>query len=209
MASKLNTEFNYRYQVIGETPWAKIKTLKGFLEGRKRAAGLELVGLKKIEAKRLELENAQRIGALPHVILCLEAELLELEGTIPAMREAYELNQQEIAILEKLLAELYEIAEPTRIAGYSDEEMYEANAANEYTATICKEILSEVIAHGHPSPAKIKNAMDHPPTFIALRNLGLIPKNAPMLTFGSNPLSLEVRLETPQLEDKKHETCHS
>ena len=29
MASKLNTEFNYRYQVIGDTPWERIKTLKG------------------------------------------------------------------------------------------------------------------------------------------------------------------------------------
>ena len=38
MAVKLNSEFNYRYQVIGETPWEKIKTLKGFLEGRVRAA---------------------------------------------------------------------------------------------------------------------------------------------------------------------------
>ena len=25
MASKFNTEFNYRYQVIGDTPWEKIK----------------------------------------------------------------------------------------------------------------------------------------------------------------------------------------
>ena len=37
MASKLNTEFNYRYQVIGDTAWEKIKTLKGFLEGRVRS----------------------------------------------------------------------------------------------------------------------------------------------------------------------------
>ena len=37
MASSLNSEFNYRYQVIGDTIWEKIKTLKGFLEGRVRA----------------------------------------------------------------------------------------------------------------------------------------------------------------------------
>ena len=43
MPAKLNTEFNYRYQVIGETVWEKIKTLKGFLEGRLRAAALEQV----------------------------------------------------------------------------------------------------------------------------------------------------------------------
>ena len=26
MASNLNSEFNYRYQVIGNTPWEKLKT---------------------------------------------------------------------------------------------------------------------------------------------------------------------------------------
>jgi len=43
MAQKFNTEFNYRYQVIGNTPWERIKTLKGFLEGRIRALALEEV----------------------------------------------------------------------------------------------------------------------------------------------------------------------
>ena len=41
MASNLNSEFNYRYQVIGSTLWEKLKTLKGFLVGTKRAAVLE------------------------------------------------------------------------------------------------------------------------------------------------------------------------
>ena len=41
MTSNLNSEFNYHYQVIGSTPWEKLKTLKGFLVGRKRAAVLE------------------------------------------------------------------------------------------------------------------------------------------------------------------------
>ena len=51
MASKFNSEFNYRYQVIGDTPWEKIKTLQGFLEGRIRAAALEEVSLLKNQAK--------------------------------------------------------------------------------------------------------------------------------------------------------------
>jgi hypothetical protein len=41
MPSKLNSEFNYRYLVNGETPWEKIKILKGFLEGRKHATKKE------------------------------------------------------------------------------------------------------------------------------------------------------------------------
>jgi hypothetical protein len=72
------------------------------------------------------------------------------------------LNKKEIKILEKLLEELYVIAEPTRIEGYSDEDMYEANAANEFTVNIGREIQAEMIANGRPSPAKLRNAMSNP-----------------------------------------------
>jgi hypothetical protein len=51
MASNLNSEFNYRYQVIGNTPWEKLKTLQGFLVGRNRAAVLEEVAALKYQAK--------------------------------------------------------------------------------------------------------------------------------------------------------------
>jgi len=51
MAQKFNTEFTYRYQVIGDTPWERIKTLKGFLEGRIRALALEEVSKLKHQAK--------------------------------------------------------------------------------------------------------------------------------------------------------------
>ena len=71
MPAKLNTEFNYRYQVIGETVWEKIKTLKGFLEGRIRAAALEEVSNLKYEAKLLELQSLKDNNALPHLILNL------------------------------------------------------------------------------------------------------------------------------------------
>ena len=80
MPSKLNSEFNYRYQVIGETVWEKIKTLNGFLEGRLRAAALERVADLKHQAKVSELAHLRDINALPHVILTLEAELVELES---------------------------------------------------------------------------------------------------------------------------------
>ena len=56
MAQPLNTEFNYRYQVLGSTPWERIKTLKGFLNGRLRAAALEQVADLKLRGKRAELQ---------------------------------------------------------------------------------------------------------------------------------------------------------
>ena len=64
--------------------------------------------------------------------------------------------------LKSLLEELYVIAEPTRIPGYSDEEMWEANQANEFTVNIGREIQAEMIANGRPSPAKLRNAMSNP-----------------------------------------------
>ncbi len=187
MASKLNTEFNYRYQVIGDTPWEKIKTLQGFLEGRIRAAALEEVNNLKSQAKVAKLKHLEENDGLQHEILELKAEILEGISHQPAAKEAFELNKKEIEILEKLLKELYVIAEPTRIEGYSDEEMFEANAANEFTVNIGREIQAEMIANGRPSPAKLRNAMSNPYTWNALKGIGLIPKETKILEGNINP----------------------
>ena len=188
MASKFNSEFNYRYQVIGDTAWEKIKTLQGFLEGRVRAAALEEVGDLKNQAKVAKLKHLQNGGnGLEHEILELKAEILEAESHEATAKEAFELNRKEIEILNKLLKELYVIAEPTRIKGYSDEEMWEANQANEFTVNIGREIQAEMIANGRPSPAKLKNAMSNPYTWNALKDIGLVPKETKILVGNINP----------------------
>jgi len=188
MASKFNSEFNYRYQVIGDTPWEKIKTLKGFLEGRIRAAALEEVQNLKNQAKVAKLKHLQNGGnGLEHEILELKAEILEAESHKETAKEAFELNKKEIEILKKLLKELYAIAEPTRIKGYSDEEMWEVNQANEFTVNIGREIQAEMICNGRPSPAKLKNAMSNPYTWNALKEVGLVPKETKILVGNDNP----------------------
>jgi hypothetical protein len=194
MASKLNSEFNYRHLVIGETPWEKIKTLRGFLIGRKRAAVLETVNDLKYRAKKAELAHLKTVPALPHILLNLEAEIMELESSLQDAYEAYRLNEDEIKVLEKLIAELLEIAEPTRIPGYSEEQMYEANAENEFTAMIAKEIYAEMVANGRPSPAKLHNAMSNPNTFLALQSIGLIPAKTKMLTVSADPCNIKLGL---------------
>lgn len=199
MSSKLNSEFNYRYQVIGETPWEKIFQLQNFLEGRVRAAVLEEVSELKYKAKLLELQNLKDINALPHVIMNLQAEIIELESFLPSQKESFQLNRDEIRILRKLLAELYEVAEPTRLhhedgTPYTDAEMFEANAANEFTVMIGKEIQAEIIANGRPSPAKLRNAMSNPHTFHALQKIGLVPPEAVLLEGNADPLNIELRV---------------
>jgi len=206
MASKLNTEFNYRYQVIGCTPWEKIKTLHGFLVGRVRAAVLEEVSQLKYKAQLAKLKRLESEAGLEEDILKLKAEIMETESHQQTAYEAYRLNEAEIEILNKLLKELYVIAEPTRIEGYTDEQMYEANAANEFTVDMGREIQAEMIANGRPSPARIRNAMSNPHTWNALKQIGLIPKKTKILEGNTNP-QLKIELKgvediIPPIEDK-------
>ncbi len=186
MASNLNSEFNYRYQVIGSTPWEKIKTLQGFYVGRKRAAVLEEVAELKYQAKLEELKHLKTVPALPHIVLNLQAEIIELESHLDDQKHAFELNRKEIKILEKYMAELYAEVEPTRLSHpdgtpYTDDEMFEANANYEFTVTVGREIQSEIIALGRPSPAKLLNAMSNPETLQSLQLIGLVPQGTELL----------------------------
>ena len=187
MASNLNSEFNYRYQVIGSTPWEKIKTLKGFLVGRKRAAVLEECGELKYQAKLEEMKHLKTVPALPHILLNLQAEILETESVLEDQAHAFELNRKEIKILEKLLNELYTEVEPTRLTHedgtpYTDDEMFEENANYEFTVTVGRELQSEIIALGRPSPAKLLNAMSNPQTLDTLMKIGIVPAGTRLLT---------------------------
>ena len=200
MAQKLNTEFNYRYQVIGDTPWERIKTLKGFLEGRIRALALEEVDKLKHQAQLSKLNYLKNGGeGLEHEILELKAEILEADSHQGSLDEAFELTQDEIKILKKLIKELYVIAEPTRIKGYTDEQMFEANAANEFTVNMGREIQSEMIANGRPSAARIRNAMSNPHTWNALKQVGLIPNKTKILEGNINP---QLKIELKGVEDE-------
>jgi hypothetical protein len=192
MASKFNSEFNYRYQVIGETIWEKIKTLKGFLEGRIAAGAMEEVSNIRYEAKLAEYEHLKSSNALPHVLLNFKADLLEIQAHEAIQKDAMDLNREEIKMLKSLLAECLAIAEPTRIEGYSDEEMFEANAMNEFTVLLAREIQSEIIANGRPSPAKIKNAMLCPQIFRRLQVAGLIPTEIRLIAPDDPILQLNV-----------------
>ena len=141
----------------------------------------------KYQAKLAKLKRLESEAGLEEDILELKAEIMETESHQQTAYEAYRLNEAEIEILNKLLKELYVIAEPTRIKGYTDEEMFEANAANEFTVNIGREIQAEMIANGRPSPAKLRNAMSNPHTWNALKGIGLIPRETKILEGNINP----------------------
>jgi hypothetical protein len=188
MPSKFNSEFNYKYQVIGCTPWERIKILKGFLEGRVRAVALEEVSHLQHDALLAEMAFLKTTGAPEHEQMRLQAKILESASSMVIIDEAYELNRQEIEILNRLIAECYEMAEPTRIEGYSDEEMFEVNASHEFAVTTMREMQSEIIANGRPNPATVLHAMNNPHVLTAILQSGLLPADAIPLLTGNAPL---------------------
>jgi hypothetical protein len=171
MAQVYNSEFNYRYQVQGLTPWAKLQTLKGFLESRKRAAVLEQVASLKHQSKLSKLKWGKEGNMPEHECMELEAEIMELESTTDDFAHAISLNKGELELLNNLIAEVYMECEPTRITGYTDDQMFEANAALEFTVTVINEIQSEMLANGRPSPAKLLNALSNPMSAAAVNVL--------------------------------------
>lgn len=192
MASRMNTEFNYRTQVIGETPWEKIKTLKGFLEGRKRAEALEEVSNIKMRAKYSKLEYL-RVNGPEYEALELEAEIMEYESSAEDAKEAYALNKKELVCIRALLDELYAIAEPTRIKGYDDDDMFEANSENEFATWVIREIQAEITATGRPSPAKLRNAMSSTLAINGLKALEVLPPEFAVVTGHNDIMYLQTR----------------
>ena len=205
MPSKFNSEFNYKYQVLGCTPWERIKILNGFLEGRVRAVVLEEVAHLKHDSLLAEMAFLKKNAAPEHEQMRLQAEIVESISHMVVVDEAYELNRQEIEILNKLIAECYEIAEPTRIEGFSDEEMFEANAAHEFTVLTMRQLQSEIVANGRPSHATVLHCMDNPLTMATALKSGLLPlESIPLLT--ANPpvfIATEMVAALDYIEDCK------
>ena len=188
MPSKFNSEFNYKYQVMGCTPWERIKILKGFLEGRVRAVALEECSHLQHDALLAEMAFLKTNGAPEHKQMRLQAKIVESVSHMVIVDEAYELNRQEIEILNRLISECYEMAEPTRIEGYTDEEMFEVNASHEFAVTTMREMQSEIIANGRPNPATVLHAMNNPHVLSAVLQSGLLPAEAIPLLTGNAPL---------------------
>jgi len=193
MAVKLNSEFNYRYQTLGLTPWEKLKQLKSFLEGRKASLKqYEIVALRR-KGMVSEIEYLKKQNAPDHIIIKKEVDLLEAQVHDEIEADAHEKNVLEVELLERLIAEVYEIVEPTRIPGYTDEQMFELNAANEFTHMIGREIYAEIVAVGRPSPAKVRNAMSNPYTLSALKKCGLLPNNMQYIEGNADPQQIELK----------------
>jgi len=77
--------------------------------------------------------------------------------------------------------------------------MFEANAANEFTVDMGREIQAQMIANGRPSAARIRNAMSNPHTWNALKQIGVIPKTTKILEGNVDP---QLKIELKGVEDE-------
>jgi hypothetical protein len=134
-----------------------------------------------------------------------------MESATDEVKKNFQDNRDEIKILEKLLAELYALAEPTRLrhkdgTSYSDEEMFEVNAANEFTVWLAREMQAEIMAHGQPSAAKIKNAMSNPITWNALKKIGIIDQSVKYIAGGVDPSVIQLMpVDFPKIVPSKED----
>jgi hypothetical protein len=62
----------------------------------------------------------------------LEAEIVEIESVQEDQAHAFALNKREIEVIQNILAELYAEVEPTRLPGYTDDQMFELNAGIDF-----------------------------------------------------------------------------
>jgi len=93
------------------------------------------------------------------------------------------------------------------MSGTTDDQMFEENANLEFTVTVGRELQSEIIAYGRPSPAKLLNAMSNPQTLQMLISVGLVPEGTTLLTAGSKEdflkLAVDVNSENKKLIESK------
>jgi len=163
--ARFNSTFNYITQVQGETIWERIKTLKGFLNGRKRAVKIqEKTKLEKLALEK-EIQNAIDTNQPEWEVLRLKSKLIDFTCWEDENKELMEETYAEIKALEKLLAELYsQVERYTHEDGtpYTDDEMFEANSETEFLAMAIKEIQADILATGRPNQMHIRWLMRTP-----------------------------------------------
>ena len=183
--ARLNTKFNYLTQIEGNTVWERIKTLQGFIEGRKRAMALKEVNKLESEAMEAELEDARANKPIWEVKR-LEAKKVEWDSVQEQLKKDWELCETELKELLEIQDMLYAQAERyTHPDGtpYTDDEMFEANAELEFVTMAAKEIQASIIAHGRPTPTQVRWLMSCPKGEEFLRAIpNLVPQDMKLLT---------------------------
>ena len=167
MASQVNHNAAYIYSVEGLTVWERLRVIRNFLEDRRLALALGEVGL---------LEAQYKLSIIKDEIE-FDFENTKYKIMLPQQMDALNKCKSEVKFLETLEKELIALAEPLRVAGKTDDEMYEINYYNELVAINVREAHADMVAYGRLAQDTVKRLLKCPPALDALATQGLINKN--------------------------------
>jgi len=142
MASQVNSQFAYLNLINGETVWERLRIVRNFIEDRKIAKKLQTTQLIKHQAFQLKVQEAVEGSAK----LFAQAELEEFEAHAEQQEDGYNKLDAELAFLLKYEAALAQSAEQTRVAGKTDDEMYQINMGTEVYLRNLKKIEVEQVS---------------------------------------------------------------
>lgn len=164
MASQLNHNAAYLYAVEGITVWERLRVIRNFLEDRRLAYNLAL-----LNKEKTEYEISQLTDSIEDSFKLREIELYK-----PQSEDGIKKCKDEIQFLEELEKQLIEKAEPLRVTGKTDDEMYEINFYNETIVRLVRKAHGEIISIGRISPETLENLFKCPPALEVLHTQGII-----------------------------------
>lgn len=173
---QLNRNAAYIYDVDGHTPWERLRVIRSFLKDRRRALALAELA---ITEERANVEKDPSSFSSRRALLEQEFSRSDLEDC-----------RREIAFLEGLERELIEVTEPTRVAGATDEEMYELNFFNEVVERDVFKVKVDLAALNHVQPSTMQSVLRNPRTIERLEQEKLLTGNLGALvlpTFNTPP----------------------
>jgi hypothetical protein len=175
MISPVNHNASYLFEVDGLTVWERLRSVRNFLSDRRKALKISEYSVKKYERDIAKLGNSDED----------QDTRFEMELHKDDTYQAVDVCRREVEFLEQFEKELMELAEQQRIAGKTDDEMYELNYYNEIVARNVRKAHTEVITSGLISPNTMDMLLRCPPALKLVCEQNILNyDNIKQLTFG-------------------------
>lgn len=185
--ARVNHNVNYIYDVDGETVWEKLRVIRGMLDDRKRAYKHAL--LNREQSENLEKDSFE-----------YKQYLIDKDFREGLIQDC--LN--EIKFLEEFESYLATEAEKTRIAGKTDDEMYEINYFHEMEVRLVRRVQSQIASFGRINDETMLRVMKNKGALKLCIQQGLMP--AEITNLFDTPLLPSPDVHTVLfLENKKEE----
>lgn len=184
--ARVNHNAQYIYDVDGETVWEKLRVIRGMLQDRKISLALARLKQQRSEAT-------------------LDPDSWEYKEYLILRDQTQDLIQDcenEIEFLTEFEKALATEAEKTRIAGKTDDEMYEINFFDELKMRLVRSAEAQILANGRMQEDTIKRILKNRPALQICIDKGLLDANALQIS-ADNRLPGPAQYEILHLENLK------